>query len=290
MKVFIPISGGINSAYAAWRWLSQTSYEVVSTFFKEQYLPDDMIQAEEEHAVAVKDWLKDNVRDFTWVSPVSIEPIAEENMPTREIGTKENSKGNISILLNRRNKMISVAKDNDCDATVTGYSLENTATDRLWDIKEHPSKLSYSGKLFYCSTSDIELDVLAIDPFPSKTDTGTFLENLSGRFEQYEALPDGLREIVSKGEAYACGKEDDCWHVSKNKESLKTCWRCGMWDAYENYSGTGAEFDQWAAEKSCAGRWRPDASNDEKVNGDVYFFRNNPIWWLEQLRKGGYNF
>ena len=275
MKVLIPISGGINSTYAAWRWLSQTSHEVISVYFKESNLPDDDIQAGEDAGIAVKDWLKANVRDFTWLSPLVVDPIADERLPIRNGVTIEDSKGNVSLMLNRKNKIITVAKDNSCDGIVSGYSLENTATDRMWHIREHSSGVIWSGKTFFCSTADIELDIRSIDPFPSRTDTGTFLESLSGRFEQYEALPSALRDLVYKGNF---------------KDDIDICWRRGTWDAYEKFSGTGAEFDQWMAEKTFAGKWRPDAFDASKVEGEGYFYRNNPITWLKALRDGGYNF
>ena len=230
MKVLIPSSGGINSTYALWRWLSQTSHEVVSVHLKEKYLSDDKIQAGEDAAVAIKDWLKANVRDFTWLSAISVDSIAEEKLPTRQ-GGSEVSQGNISILLNRKNKMLTAAKDNSCDGIVVGYSLENTSSDRMWDLREHSSGVIWSGKTFFCSTSDIELDIRSIDPFPSRTDTGTFLENLSGRFEQYEALPSALKDLVHKGFG----------------DDIDMCPQLGAWDAYEKFSGTGAEFDQWLA-------------------------------------------
>lgn len=273
MKVLIPISGGINSTYAAWRWLSQTSHEVVSVHFKESNLPDVQIQAGEDAGIAVKDWLKANVRDFTWLSPLVVDPIADERLPIRNGVTIEESKGNVSLLLNRRNKIVTVAKDNSCDGIVSGYSLENTSTDRIWDVREHSSKVSWTGKNFYGSTEDIEFE--SPDPFPSRTDTGTFLESLSGRYEQYEALPSALRDLVYKGNF---------------KDDIDICWRRGTWDAYEKFSGTGAEFDQWMAEKTLAGKWRPNVFDASKVEGDGYFYRNNPHTWLKALRDGGYNF
>ena len=266
MKVLIPSSGGINSTYALWRWLSQTSHEVVSVHLKEKYLSDDKIQAGEDAAVAIKDWLKANVSDFTCLSAISVDSIAEEKLPTRQ-GGSEVSQGNISILLNRKNKMLTAAKDNSCDGIVVGYSLENTSSDRMWDLREHSSGVIWSGKTFFCSTSDIELDIRSIDPFPSRTDTGTFLENLSGRFEQYEALPSALKDLVHKGFG----------------DDIDMCPQLGAWDAYEKFSGTGAEFDQWLAEKTCAGKWRPNAGAD-------YFYRNNQRKFLRELRNGGYNF
>lgn len=276
MKVLIPISGGINSTYAAWRWLSQTSHEVVSVHFKESQLSElneDYIENSESAAVAVKDWLKANVRDFTWLSPVTVSPIAAEKLPQRQSITDENTYADIGLLLNRRNKVITTAKDNSCDGIVSGYSLENTATDRIWDIREHSSTVSWSGKNFYAGARDIEFE--APDPFPSRTDTGTFLENLSGRFEQYEALPSALKDLVYKG---AFG------------ESVELSWRRALWEAYERFSGTGAEFDQWLAEKTCAGRWRPNAFDTSKLEGTTFFWRNNPALWLKKLRDGGYNF
>ena len=275
MKVLIPVSGGINSAYAAWRWLSQTSHEVVSVHFKETQLSDDdgYIEEGESAAVAIKDWLKANIRDFTWLSPVTVSPIAEEKLPQRQSITAEETHGDIALLLNRRNKIITIAKDNSCDGIVSGYSLENTASDRIWDIREHSSRVSRSGKNFYGGAADIEFE--PPDPFPSRTDTGTFLENLSGRFEQYEALPSALRDLVYKG---AFG------------ENVEVSWRLALWDAYEKFSGTGAEFDQWLAEKTCAGKWRPNAFDTSKLEGTTFFWRNNPAVWLKGLRDAGYNF
>ena len=41
MKILIPFSGGVNSTYTMWRWLTETDYEIVARYAIEEYENDD---------------------------------------------------------------------------------------------------------------------------------------------------------------------------------------------------------------------------------------------------------
>ena len=41
MKILIPFSGGVNSTYTMWRWLTETDYEVVARYAIEEYENDE---------------------------------------------------------------------------------------------------------------------------------------------------------------------------------------------------------------------------------------------------------
>lgn len=58
MKILIPFSGGVNSTYALWRWLSDTDHEITAICAEEQW--SDTPNNEESVVV----WLRDNIRNF----------------------------------------------------------------------------------------------------------------------------------------------------------------------------------------------------------------------------------
>ena len=68
MKVLIPMSGGVNSTYALWRWLDDSDHEIVSIFFKEYSY--EMYSAEELAVTTIKHWLEKNIRSFTLLPPI----------------------------------------------------------------------------------------------------------------------------------------------------------------------------------------------------------------------------
>ena len=41
MKMLIPFSGGVNSTYAMWRWLTETDCEIVARYATEEFEKDD---------------------------------------------------------------------------------------------------------------------------------------------------------------------------------------------------------------------------------------------------------
>ena len=69
MKVLIPMSGGVNSTYALWRWLKESDHEIVSIFFKEYGY--ELYSVEELAVMRVKEWLEKNTRSFTLLPPIS---------------------------------------------------------------------------------------------------------------------------------------------------------------------------------------------------------------------------
>ena len=61
MKILIPASGGVNSAYSLHQFLSNTDHEIVALHFTEGYGGAPNERAEFD---AICDWLSANVRTF----------------------------------------------------------------------------------------------------------------------------------------------------------------------------------------------------------------------------------
>ena len=43
MKILIPFSGGINSTYTMWRWLTETDCEIVARYAVEEFESDNKV-------------------------------------------------------------------------------------------------------------------------------------------------------------------------------------------------------------------------------------------------------
>lgn len=90
MKTLVTITGGMDSAYLLWKLLTQTSDEITAVNFdignSDQYLfqkydlrgftQEDANMAQSDKVIEVITWLKNNVRDFTFVR----EPLSAEYM------------------------------------------------------------------------------------------------------------------------------------------------------------------------------------------------------------------
>tara|TARA_R110002020_G_scaffold189836_2_gene389152 strand:- start:138 stop:974 length:837 start_codon:yes stop_codon:yes gene_type:complete len=245
MKVLIPMSGGVNSTYALWRWLKESDHEIVSIFFKEYGY--ELYSVEELAVMRVKEWLEKNTRSFTLLPPISRQTYYDYR-PIRKGFRHLTNYGN---LIDRFENMADVLVKENCDAIVYGYSLENTSTDCYWAIK---SILERTGKKVYWGSTVIrELEIPKEWAFPEPEDTGTFIETISGRWEQLEALPEELRSLVVTCSGPA-GKQ-----ATPLPHPTSECWHCAVMEAYETSGMSGYEFDQWLAERIFAGKWRPNA-------------------------------
>ena len=80
-KILIPFSGGINSTYALWRYLNETDHEIHSYRHTESFEAQDRKRTA---ALAMVDWLKANVRDFTfWEESGTLEQADDQHEPSR---------------------------------------------------------------------------------------------------------------------------------------------------------------------------------------------------------------
>jgi hypothetical protein len=245
MKVLIPMSGGVNSTYALWRWLDDSDHEIVSIFFKEYSY--EMYSAEELAVMTIKHWLEKNIRSFTLLPPIH-RVTQHDYRPIRKGFRHLTNYGNI---INRFEIIADTLIKENCDALVHGYSLENTSTDCYWAYKDI---LERTGKKIYWGSTDIrELEIPKAWAFPEPEDTGTFMETISGRWEQLEALPEGLRSLVITCSGPS-GKQ-----ATPPPHPTSDCWHCAVMEAYKTSGLSGCEFDQWLAERIFAGKWRKDA-------------------------------
>lgn len=230
MKVLIPASGGVNSAYALWRWLAETTDEVVALHFAESFEGADDESAE---FAAVADWLAANVRPFARdYLPLPDISLMQDMRPTR-VGFKE--KVGYGFAVARYNAYAEKAVEHGCDAVVLGISLENTATDR------HPILIPVVE-----AVAAVYLPAYSMtQPVAPGTSYDEMAKVMSGRFEQYEALPAALRDVVKCCDPAAC---EDVF-----------CLRCAYERGYQKFltdGKTGKDFDLWCAEKGTYGPWR----------------------------------
>lgn len=201
MKILIPFSGGINSTYSLWRYLKETDHEIHS------FRATEWFEAEERKAESARkmvQWLKDNVRDFTFeeVETAGSESDAPIKVPMRP-GFK--FEYNIRALVPRWEKLIEVIDDVKPDAVVRGSALE-TSYNALFsvsygDIRER--MYDRDGVKFYLSGNrDLTQEVDHMNPAdPDEWMEKVWFpmtENFMGRFEQWEAIPDGLKALYEE--------------------------------------------------------------------------------------------
>ena len=64
MKILIPFSGGINSTYSLYRWLTETDVDVFVRYGFDQFENDDYRSEELERVQNVSHFLKKQYRNF----------------------------------------------------------------------------------------------------------------------------------------------------------------------------------------------------------------------------------
>tara|TARA_R100000005_G_C4994715_1_gene201672 strand:- start:2076 stop:2894 length:819 start_codon:yes stop_codon:yes gene_type:complete len=198
-KILIPFSGGINSTYALWRYLAETDHEIHSYRHTESFEAQDRKRTA---ALAMIDWLKTNVRDFTfWEESGTLPDGAEQLEPVR-IGFEQT--WNVGKILPRWEKQAEILDSVQPDAVVRGYSLEQWAFDllpvRLTDVR---NRLFDRDVDVYCAghpTLETPIDFMnPVDPATWMTEVWRPLgEIIMGRFEQLEALPQALQDLREK--------------------------------------------------------------------------------------------
>lgn len=240
MKILIPASGGVNSAYSLHEFLSNTDHEIVALHFTEGY---DGAVNERVEFDAVCDWLSANVRTFerTYVTLPTINS-NDDMRPVREGFAKDITYAFATARY--ENYAIQIA-EHEADGIAIGISVENTATDR------HPILIDQ----VYDTGAAVYLPSLSItEPVAADANYDTIAAQMSGRFEQLEALPTGLRSLITTCDV------DSCTDVY--------CLRCAYQRGYDHYVSdgqTGRDFDLWCAEQGSYGQWRSEADPADYV-------------------------
>jgi len=234
MKILIPTSSGVNSAYALYQFLTQADHEIVALHFTEGY---DGAPNERTEFDAICDWLETNVRTFerSYVTLPSINH-ADDMRPVRAGFAKDIT---YAFATARYENYVTQIAAHEADAIAIGISVENTATDR------HPILIDQ----VYDTGAAVYLPSISItEPVAADADYDTIAAQMSGRFEQLEALPLALRALITTCDVDTC---TDIW-----------CLRCAYQRGYNQYvvnGQTGRDFDLWCAEQGDYGQWRSEA-------------------------------
>lgn len=234
-KILIPFSAGINSTYALWRYLAETDHEIHSYRHTESFEAQDRKRTA---ALAMVDWLKTNVRDFTfWEETGTLPEVAEQLEPSR-IGFTQT--WNAGWVLPRWEKQAQVLDSVQPDAVVRGYSQEQWTFDllpvRMADVR---NRLFDRDVDVYCAghpTLETAID------FMNPTDPATWMtevwrplgEVITGRFEQLEALPQPLQDLREK--------ECDEYHPHDSGRICRACLYEDFWERRTDL--TGRQRDQ----------------------------------------------
>jgi len=240
MKILIPTSSGGNSAYALCQFLTQTDHEIVALHFTEGY---DGASNERTEFDAICDWLSVNVRTFdrSYVTLPTISN-ADDMRPVRSGFTKNIT---YAFATARYENYATQIAAHSADAIAIGISLENTATDRYPILID---QVYDTGAAVYLPSISVS------EPVAANADFDTIAAQMSGRFEQLEALPTELRSLITTCDVDTC---TNIW-----------CLRCAYQRGYNHYVSTGKtgrDFDLWCAEQGSYGQWRSEADPAEYV-------------------------
>jgi len=240
MKILIPASGGVNSAYSLHQFLSNTDHEIVALHFTEGY---DGAPNERTEFDAVCDWLSTNVRTFER-SYVTL-PTINQDDDMRSVRAGFERDITYAFATARYENYVTQIAAHEADAVAIGISVENTATDR------HPILI---GQVYDTGAAVYLPSISTKNPVYSDVPYDNLAAQMSGRFEQLEALPAALRSLITTCDVDAC---TDIW-----------CLRCAYQRGYNHYVSTGKtgrDFDLWCAEQGSYGQWRSAADPVEYV-------------------------
>lgn len=244
MKILIPFSGGVNSTYTMWRWLTETDCEIVARYATEEFEKDDTNDAAIEKLKKTVQFLKSKTRDFVFEEINWTPTYKEEWLPIRE-GFK--STYNIGALRPRYETYPVWVKETESDAISIGISLENTASCGYDLLKKFPESAGVD--IYFAGSPDLT-PVATGDDF----DHDEIAKTLTGRFEQYEFLPDELKVLSRRCHTSTCKK--------------RQCRDCAYWRTYERFVSegkTGRDFDLYCAEKGSYGPWRHEADPETYI-------------------------
>ena len=253
-KVLIPFSGGINSTYALYKFLSETSHDITAVYAKESWVKlsfqDPWRQGREGRIADAKvDWLKSNVRDFTYEKVTDWPTMVDDIRPIR-VGFTQTHNYGIQVAIYKG--YANLIELHSPDILVTGNSLENTASDCHPECRDLFWKDDLT--VIYAGTPDLT-------PTPKEPyDYDAVAATMIGRFEQLESIPAELHAISNV--------ECDC----DIAEDMKfTCLICGFDLSRKKLSDlSGAEVDDIFAKHGSYGKYRSEA------DPETYTYRGNP--------------
>jgi len=247
MKILIPFSGGINSTYSLHRWLTETDADVIVRYSYEQFESEEYNSREFKKLQEIIIFLKSEVRDFDFQMINWSIDYVEERVPIRdgfESGTYD-----IGAIRPRYIGYCEWVKETGVDGISIGKSLENTTTQGYDLMRKYPES---TGVDIYFGGSPELIPV----PTGNDFDHDEISKTLTGRFEQYEKIPEKLQSLVLKCDLSTC--DDD------------KCRECAYQRTYEKFVSdgkTGRDFDLYCAKHGSYGPWRHEA------NPKTYYWR-----------------
>ena len=237
MRILIPFSGGINSTYSLYRWLTETDTDVVVRYGFDRFEDDDYYSEELQRVKNLSNFLKKEYRDFDLEMGDFPKEYVEERIPIRP-GFKK-GKFNIGALKPRYFGITKWCFETNVDAVSIGVSLENTST-QGYELSRRESGIENIGVDIYLGGVRELVPVATGDDF--KYDE--VAKHMMGRFEQYEFLPKKLQDLVIRYNYTRQGRE------------------IAYWKTYQKFvedDKTGRDFDLYCAKHGSYGPWRHEA-------------------------------
>lgn len=245
MKILIPFTGGINSTYAMHKWLTETDHQIFAKYGYDTWLSQEKTDLEVERINLSVAWLRENCRDFDFEIRDFSDEYVQDMQPIRPGFTK--GKWDQGKVICRYRGFRKWADEVGAEAAVLGLSVENTSMDCGFNV--HRTEIEQTGFEIYLSS-------LNFDPCPSGADFDwdEIAARMTGRFEQFDALPSPLQTLSVRCSLADTG-DDDIWDLS-------TAYLRG----YQQFIAdgkTGRDFDRYCAEKGSYGPWRSEADPAE---------------------------
>lgn len=237
MKILIPFSGGINSTYSLYRWLTETDADIVVRYGVDRFESDEFNAKELERIHKVSDFLKKEYRDFNLELGEFPKEYVEERIPVRA-GFKK-GKYDIGSLRPRYAGYIKWCFETYADGVSIGICLENTAT-QGYEVSRRESGIENIGVDIYLGGVRELVPVSTGDDF----NYDEVAKNMMGRFEQYESLPKELRDLCIRHSNSRSGREIAYWRT---------------YEKFVSEGKIGRDFDLYCAKHGSYGAWRYEA-------------------------------
>lgn len=232
-NVVVMFSGGSNSTYALWRWLSETDHAVTAVRGRIQDAAPGRLTEENVNtrAVQIVNWLQENVRDFDYET-IDFPAYEQEEGPLRPGYA---ATYNYGALRPRYAGYGQVISDKNPDIFVIGYSLENSSSAGYLYFRSLFENSAV--QIFFAGSPNLTEPV----PQGDEYDDLAVAKTLTGKCFQYASLPDELKTFAKNWD----GNEADPRNIDMLYSKAIDKWLSDGKDP--------AEFDRYCAELGCYG-------------------------------------
>ena len=251
--ILIAFSGGVNSTYAAYKWASESTDNLKLVYSIESWVDARPLIAgrndrEKANAQKVAEWISANVRTVDFEIRTNPHPYLNWPKSIRKTGGVYWRDWDFGPVKQRHLGHKTLIDDIQPDGFVTGYSVENTSTDS--HLYFRPTYDDGTIPIYYAGAGFNPTD-------GSEENFETLAGQLTGRFEQLEALPNDLKALSFVHCLQVHGKY--------------SCSSCGYHAVIQERPDLGGrELDQMFAKHGSYGAWRSEA------DPDTYTWRGKP--------------